>query len=92
MWPDTRKNSLRIVAAAIIVNGVAMTMPPPKRHADILKGMPERMARKVRPSEQGFLLDDGRFVGRTDALIIAAGSGQLLKPTKHAELFSEDLW
>jgi hypothetical protein len=54
--------------------------------------MPERMARKVRPSEQGFLLDDGRFVGRTDALIVAASSGQLLKPTQHAELFSEDLW
>lgn len=82
----------RIVAAAVISNGLIISKPSPARHANILAAMPPRMARSVRPSGQGFLTDGGQFVGRADALAIAIEAGQLLRPTPHRELFSEDLW
>ncbi len=81
-----------IVAAAIRANGLTISMPSPSRHHHILKAMPARMAKAVLPSDQGFVTDAGRFVGRHEALEIASRNGQLLKPTSHRELFSEDLW
>lgn len=83
---------MRIVAVAIKANGLIMTRPAPARHHDILKRMPEGMARASVPSDQGFITDGGKFLGRADALVIARQAGQLLKETHHRELFSEDLW
>lgn len=80
-----------IVAAAVRVNGVTMSMPRPARHHDILKRLPGKMA-NAKPSDQGFITDAGVFVGRELALALATNAGQLLKPTQHKELFSEDLW
>lgn len=42
---------------------------------------------------QGFILDDGRFVDRFEALAIAQANGQLIRKTQPEDrLFSEDLW
>lgn len=83
---------VRIVAAAVHVNGVTISIPAPARHFHILAKLPAKMARNVRPSDQGFLTDTGEFVGRETGLQIATEAKQLLKPTHHRELFSEDLW
>jgi hypothetical protein len=83
---------VRIIAAAIKANGLIMSMPRPARHFHIMAAMPAKMARAVVPSDQGFLTDAGTFVGREAGLLIALKAQQLLKPTQHRELFSEDLW
>lgn len=80
-----------IVAVAIRVNGLVISMPRPARHADIIKRLPKKLS-AVRPSDQGFLTDAGNFVGRDVGLDLARQAKQLLKPTTHRELFSEDLW
>lgn len=83
---------MRVVAVAVKANGLTLSLPAPARHCHVLARMPARMARAVLPSDQGFLTSDGTFVGREEALQIAHRTGQLLKPTTHRELFSEDLW
>jgi hypothetical protein len=83
---------VRIVAAAVKINGVTVSVPAPGRHYNILAQLPARMARGVKPSDQGFLTDTGHFLRRGPALFVARREGQLLKDTTHEELYSEDLW
>lgn len=88
---------MRIIAAAVQINGVTLSLPPPARHYNIVNTLTETIGdpaepRYARPESQGFLTSDARFVGRVEALAIARDAGQLLKPTPHRELFSEDLW
>lgn len=83
---------MRIVSVAIKVNGLIMSLPAPNRHFHVLKAMPQKWARKVLPNQQGFLTNEGQWLGREEALTVAHRAGQLLKPTEHRELFSEDLW
>jgi hypothetical protein len=89
----------RIIAAAVRIKGVTLSMPPPARHYNIVNtlcdtlGTPEA-TRYADPDDQGFLTDGARFVGREEAKGIARDAGQL-KPTAHSgmnELYSEDLW
>lgn len=87
----------RIIAAAVQVNGVTLSLPPPARHYHIVNTLCETVGdaaatRYARPQDQGFLTDAAAFVGREEALRIARDAGQLLKETPHRELFSEDLW
>jgi hypothetical protein len=88
----TVDDASHIVAVAMRVNGLIVSQPAPSRHFNIMNALPAKMARAIRPSDQGFLTDTGHYVGREDALQIAKAAGQLLKPTAHRELFSEDLW
>lgn len=81
-----------IVSAAVRSNGLVISMPRPARHADIINRLPRKLSLLVKPSDQGFLTDAGYFVGRETALDLARQANQLLKPTTHRELFSEDLW
>jgi hypothetical protein len=89
----------KIIAAAVRVEGVTLSMPPPARHYNIVNtlcgtlGFPEH-TRYAPPDDQGFLTDDARFVGREEAKQIAKAAGQL-KPEARAymkELYTEDLW
>lgn len=86
----------RIIAAAVRVNGVTLSLPPPARHYHIVNTLTETLGtddtRYASPDDQGFLTDDARFVGREAALVIARDAGQIINPTPHRELFSEDLW
>jgi hypothetical protein len=81
-----------IVSVAMRINGMIVSKPAPARHFHVMNALPARIARAVLPSDQGFLTDTGHYVDRQDALRIATAAGQLLKPTAHKELFSEDLW
>ena len=83
---------MRIVAAAVKVNGLTISLPRPARHYQILAAMPAKMAAAVRPSEQGFLTDTGTFLGREQALDVARYMKQLKAETNKPELYSEDLW
>lgn len=83
-----------IVSAAIKFNGLIISLPRPKRHADIIKAIFD-INRKIliKPSDQGFLDSDGRFHDRDAAMIVATHYDQLLDPNNtRSELFSEDLW
>jgi hypothetical protein len=85
---------VRIIAAAIRLNGLTVSLPPPARHFHIMKLLNEthRKFGNSLPSNQGFVSSDGRFLERGEALRIATEAGQLLKPSHSSELFSEDLW
>ena len=88
----------RIIAAAIQVEGMTLSLPLPARHGQVLQAalnmhLPDYM---VTPACQGFLTSTGRFVNRVQAKQIAHMAGQpQLRPEgeRHdRDLFSEDLW
>lgn len=88
----------RIVAAAIQVEGVTISLPLPARHAQVLHAaealhMPEY---HIHSACQGFITSTGRFVNRVQAKQIAHIAKQpQLRPSEQRhdrDLFSEDLW
>lgn len=88
----------RIVAAAIQVEGVTISLPRPARHGQVLHAagamhLPDYL---VAHACQGFLTSTGRFVNRVQAKQIAHIAQQpQLRPEaqRHGrDLFSEDLW
>jgi hypothetical protein len=87
----------KVIAAAVRIGDVTLSMPPPARHWNIVNTLcgtletPER-TRYARPEDQGFLTDQARFVSRKEAMGIALVAGQLKKPPMFQELFTEDLW
>lgn len=89
----------RIIAAAVKIRGVALSMPPPARHYDIVNSMCDTLGtpsatRYALPDDQGFLTDEGKFVGRVEAKTIATAAGQVKPsaPSYMKELFTEDIW
>lgn len=96
-------NGTLFVAAAAIrrdEDGSIWYVEPPGRHHDVI-----RLMRKVlgdrpygRPitfsTEQGFLLNDGSFVNRSKAKLVAINAKQLLGRARvdHVDLYSEDVW
>ena len=75
-------------------NGTTYAVDRPGRHHDVIRLMDRCgvSARATDGAEQGFELDDGRFVGREEAARIAIASGQIERTRWGRELFSEDLW
>ncbi len=77
-------------------DGVIHTMPRPARHGEIINRIWQRY-NDPKVGEQGFLLSDGSFADRTEAIVIARAQGQII-PTPHRPagasefLFSEDCW
>lgn len=84
-----------IVAAAIQVEGLTLSLPQPARHGQVMHsaergGLP-RYA--INGATQGFITSTGRFVNRVMARHIAHMAGQEPRSTGgDVELFSEDLW
>lgn len=87
-----------IVAAAIQVEGVTISLPKPARHGQVIHAaeamqLPRHM---ITPACQGFITSEGRFVNRVMAKQIAhrAGQRQLRSEAERhdRDLFSEDLW
>lgn len=82
----------KIVSAALrLPNGLIISLPAPKRHHHLINGLgmwAEGLGADASgfEHEQGFLTDEGRYVTREEAKVIA-GVGS--HPT---QLFSEDLW
>ena len=88
----------RIIAAAIQIEGMTLSLPLPARHGQVLAAMdamhlPEYQLHRAC---QGFLTSTGRFVNRVQAKQIAHMAGQpQMRPESERhqrDLFSEDLW
>lgn len=80
-----------IVAAALQIEGLTLSLPRPAGHGEVIV-----VAQQTGLSGmglQGFLTSDGRFVTRVEAMKIAHRADQPFreKPRGH-ELFSEDVW
>lgn len=85
----------RIVAAAVQIEGVTISLPQPARHGTILACTSYSLNMESGRELQGFLTSTGRFVNRIQARHIANIAGQ--KPGRsggrdNPELYSEDLW
>ena len=91
------KTKERIIAAAIQIEGVTVSLPLPARHGQVLHAalnmhLPDHM---VTTACQGFLTSTGRFVNRVQAKQIAHMAGQpQMRPESERtkDLYSEDLW
>ena len=85
-----------IVAAAVQIDGLTISMPAPARHHDILWGLDAMGVplAKIGSATQGFLDHRGVFVGRSAARIVAANWEQITPGKRDAggDLYSEDLW
>lgn len=98
----TETAAVPIKQAAILRDGEIWTLPRPARHHNILWAMYD-VDNNTNPSErptiipargtQGFVTEDGTFLGRVQAAQQAKVCGQLKKEL-HAppNLYSEDLW
>ncbi len=85
----------RIIAAAIMHGGAAVSLPPPARHHTVMKSIAVTIPESEWPinGEQGFMTDAGRFVGRGEAARIALAAGHYAELLNHhIGVFSEDLW
>lgn len=91
----TTANVEHIVAAAVQIEGITISLPQPARHSTVLACVSYTLDLKPGREVQGFLTSTGRFVNRIQARHIADIAGQ--KPGRsggrdNPELFSEDLW
>lgn len=91
---------MRITHVAIKTgNGKIYFLPAPNRHHNVLRLMMSLIKdREYDTKIQGFLDEDGNFLNRKDAYLVAVDSGQLDR-SRHPpnsyngnELYSEDLW
>lgn len=74
-----------IVASAVKVEGLIVSLPAPARHPDIMRALwnINRKLAAVPPRDQGFLTQTGDFVTREEAAAMLGRD----KP-----VYSEDLW
>ena len=94
---QTDIKSLRIVAAALRrkLNNIVYSLPPPARHHTIMHALVHDGVECNNRFDQGFVTNEGNFVGRIQAMDIARINNQLLDraPTGPPNtLFSEDVW
>lgn len=95
--------SERIEAAAIFMDDVIWSVPPPGRHHDVIRYIAEQRPWQVPiTGEQGFITNTGRFVDRSKGAEIAWAAGQVrdcvdadgmvMRRPEPDRLFSEDMW
>lgn len=94
---QSRLAERKIVAAAVRIGGVTISLMPPARHSDILRELKESGADRlwVRTNQEfGFLDNHGRFWCRRRAARIAIAAGQVkrMEQLRAGQLYSEDLW
>jgi len=85
-----------IAAAALLWDGLVLSLPKPARHHTIMRKMLDlglEPLAVIQPDDQGFITSAGRFVGREEGCHIAREAGQIQIKTGPANmLFSEDVW
>ena len=99
MWNDADSMTFhtvgtpRIVAAAMRHSGTTYAVAQPARHHNVMAMMRHRFGINTATHENvdGFLVSDGRFVERPEALVIARASRQAGK-LLGSVLTSEDMW
>lgn len=79
---------MKVEKAAIQdTTGKVWSVSRPGRHDAVIALMKHRLA-----GEQGFVLDDGSFVGRKKAANVALAAGQITGLQHPPNLYTEDLW
>lgn len=96
MVEESRPQPRGIVAAALRINDVTLSMPAPARHGDLfaaLVGLGIDI-HNVDHVDQGFLDHRGLYLSRTSAKIVANRFGQVTRGSleRMPELYSEDIW
>jgi len=89
---EAEDSGKRFVYAVAIKSdlGEVYNIVAPARHHDVIAMMKKG---GVKPKEQGFLDDEGRFLNRQEARKVAEEAGQLLdRAIQSPDLFSEDVW
>ncbi len=83
---------------AIRFRGTVYSLPAPNRHHDVIRHIWETIggdAVDAYGNDQGFLDENGNYLNRKQALVVASMNGQLkdraLGPTLK-QLYSEDIW
>lgn len=84
-------SDLEVEAAAIKCQDTIVSLPPPARHHNCIHEAVERGIYEKR-CPQGFVLSDGRFVERSEALEVAIKADQIDEGDADGILMSEDLW
>lgn len=85
----------RILAVAVVHAGEVFAFPSPGRHHDAIRKVSlahPGVRGLCPPRAQGFVLEDGTYVGREEGARIALASGQATRLHTEGRLFSEDLW
>ncbi|MER2533773.1 MAG: hypothetical protein ABTQ31_01250 [Rhizobiaceae bacterium] len=90
MFFRRRQSHERIVAAAVQLDGLVVSQPPPARHNSLLTVIHRVTGQLVTSDQQGFLTSAGRFVSRHDAREIAIAAKQV--DSDCMLLTSEQLW
>lgn len=80
----------RIVAVAIQLDRLVLSLPPPARHEDLLAEVHKGTGALGAADQQGFLTSTGRFVTRHAARDIAVAAGQVDRDC--LLLTSQHLW
>lgn len=86
-----------VVAAAIKIGDLILSVPRPGRHHDVIRLAVEAGLPTPITGEQGFVDNDGRFLDRKQAMVVAMRAEQpIIREDAHTfvggSLFSEDLW
>ena len=76
----------------MLEDGRVVSVDPPNRHPSIIMLCQSRGWR-LSGSTQGFILENGEFVDRSEGLKIAKRENQILPGRgKEHQLYTEDLW
>lgn len=87
---------MKILGVAIKQGDIFICLPKPNRHHDCIRYGVEVLGLKPPISgnfpDQGFYLENGKFLGRYEALDHAIAEKQIIHNVKLEFLTSEDLW
>ncbi len=87
-----------IVGVAIKNAGKVWSLPKPNRHHNVIRHIVEVTGNGIKCSDvHGFITDDGVFLNRCEAMVLARVNGQLNRRPgaqfyQGPDLYSEDLW
>jgi hypothetical protein len=88
---------MKIISAALKIGEAIISMPRPNRHHNLLREifLQTDGSNLGKRAIQGFLTDEGTFLTREEAFVVALRFGLFKwgsKPHSSHILFSEDLW
>lgn len=89
-----RAKAERLVSCAIMRDGEIWSFGPSRSHAEIRRKLADADPYTSMPGDrEGFITSEDRFVGRTEAKIVALGSGQISPDWEgvRRELLSSDI-
>ncbi len=95
---DSSIKAVKITHVAVKTPTEIWSMPKPNRHHDVLRLMSHHEVHAYGNEIQGFLDENGKFLDRKTAYVLACTTGQIDRswhpPNSYDgnELYSEDLW